>query len=144
MSAPQITIDQFWTGPEGRRDVLYARELTAAIRHNAGITVERANKLLAMYSAATGDERPRGVTSGWRPAAVNSTTQGAAKRSNHMQGLAVDIADASGALDAWLGTAAGLAALGECELWAEAADATPTWCHVQIVPPRSGRRIFNP
>lgn len=140
MPAPQITLAKFWMG----RDVAYAAELTDAIRRNAEETVRRVNKLLAIYAAATGDERPRGVTSGWRPAAVNSRTQGAAKRSNHMLGLAVDVADASGALDAWINTAAGLAALGECGLWAEAAHATPTWCHLQTVPPRSGRRIFNP
>ena len=140
MGAPQITLEQFWKG----RDVQFARELTGAIRANAELTVSRVNLLLARYAAATGDERPRGVTSGWRPAAVNAGTPGSAKRSNHMLGLACDVADASGALDEWLMTAAGLSVLGECELWLEHPDSTVGWCHLQIVPPRSGRRVFRP
>lgn len=136
---PKITLAQFWMG----RDVKFATELTDEIRAFAADTVERANHLLALYAPATGDFRPRGVTSGWRPAAVN-VNAGGAKRSNHMLGRACDVADASGKLDEWLVTAAGLASLGECGLWLEDPSATPGWCHVQTVAPRSGRRVFMP
>lgn len=135
-----ITLEGFYMG----RDAQFERDLTDEIRANAAIMVERANKLLGRYVAATGDARPRRVTSGWRPAAINANVPGAAPRSNHMLGRAIDIADASKSFKQWLMTPAGQAALVECELWMEHPDATPTWVHVQIVPPRSGNRVFRP
>jgi hypothetical protein len=39
---------------------------------------------------------------------------------------------------------ANLAVLEELQLWLEHPDATPGWCHLQILPPRSGRRVFYP
>lgn len=134
-----ITLKEFYMG----RDATHASELTDEIRSNALVTVERANKLLALYVEATGDARPRRVNSGWRPPAVN-TAIGGARRSNHTLGRAIDIADASRALKRWLVTPAGQVALIECGLWMEHPDATPTWVHVQIVPPRSGSRVFWP
>jgi len=29
-------------------------------------------------------------------------------------------------------------------LWLEHPESTPRWCHVQIVPPASGKRVFRP
>lgn len=135
-----ITLEDYYMG----RDIVFKDDLSDEIRANAKTTVEHANKLLARYIASTGDARPRRVTSGWRPPSVNEKVSGAAKRSNHMVGRAVDIADASCALKRWLVTPAGQVALIECGLWMEHPDATPTWVHVQIVPPRSGSRIFRP
>ena len=135
-----IELAQYWMG----RDRAYSGDLTNEIRANAAETVRRANRLVAIYQAATGDMRPRGVNSGWRPAAVNSLTPGAAKKSKHMLGCAIDIADASKTMKIWLMTPAGQQALIECELWMECPDATPTWVHVQIVPPGSNRRVFTP
>lgn len=135
-----IAIEDYYMG----RDIVFKDDLSDEIRANAKTTVERANKLLARYIASTGDDRPRRVTSGWRPPSVNEKVSGAAKRSNHMVGRAIDIADASRALKRWLVTPAGQVALIECGLWMEHPDATPTWVHVQIVPPRSGSRVFRP
>lgn len=135
-----IELAQYWMG----RDVTYAKDLNDEIRSNAVETVSRANRLLAIYQKATGDTRSRGVNSGWRPAAVNAATSGAAKKSNHMLARAIDISDASKTMKAWLMTPAGQKALIECELWMEHPDATPTWVHVQIVPPGSNRRVFMP
>jgi uncharacterized protein YcbK (DUF882 family) len=134
-----ITLEGFYMG----RDATHASELTDEIRSNALVTVERSNKLLALYIAATGDERPRRVNSGWRPAAVNAVI-GGARKSHHMMGRAIDIADASKALKRWLMTEAGQAALVSVGLWMEHPDATPSWVHLQITPPRSGRRVFQP
>lgn len=135
-----IELEQYWMG----RDRSYANELTDEIRKNAVETVRRANLLIGCYQKATGDVRPRGVNSGWRPSAVNAATPKAAKKSKHMLGLALDIADASKTMKAWLMTPAGQQALVECELWMEHPDATPAWVHVQIVPPASNRRVFMP
>lgn len=135
-----IQLEQYWMG----RDRAYAKDLTDEIKANAAETIKRANRLIAIYQKATGDTRPRSVNSGWRPPAVNSLTPGAAKKSKHMLGQALDIADASKTMKAWLMTAAGQKALVECELWMEHPDATPTWVHVQIVPPGSGNRVFRP
>ena len=135
-----IELAQYWMG----RDRVYPTDLTDEIRANAAETVKRANRLIAIYQKATGDVRPRGVNSGWRPAAVNAATPGAAKKSNHMLGRALDIGDASKTMKAWLMTPAGQQALVECELWMEHPNATPAWVHVQIVPPASNRRVFMP
>lgn len=134
-----ITEQGFWKG----RDVQYAKELTPQIRANAKVTIERANRLLAMFYAAVSGAVRRDATSGWRPAVVNANTKGASPTSKHMTGEAVDVEDASQALDKWLMTPAGQQALVMCELWLEHPESTPTWCHLQTVPPRSGNRVFR-
>jgi hypothetical protein len=59
-----------------------------------------------------------------------------------MLGQAVDIEDNDGLLDAFCKQNIGL--LEQLELWLEDDAATPSWCHIQCVPPRSGRRFFIP
>lgn len=134
-----ITLAQFWMG----RDKTHASELTPEIRANAAETVRRVNLLLAAAGLV------RGVNSGWRPAGINAGTPGAAKRSKHLLGLACDLADADGKLDAWC--MANLPVLAKIGLWLEHPAATKNparfgegWCHVQTVPPRSGNRVFMP
>ena len=118
------------------RDRSHAHELTPHLRENAALTVERANALLARAAL------PGVVNSGWRPQAINAAVPNASPRSKHVSCQAIDLDDASGALDAWcMRNLAALAAIG---LWLEHPDATPGWCHVQVVPPRSGRRVFMP
>lgn len=137
-----ITMQQFWMG----RDTKYAGELTAAIKANAEMTVQRANALLSIAQAEGVVLEPAAlwglVNSGWRPAAVNAGTPGAATHSHHMTGEAVDVRDPSGRLDAWcIANSAQLAGIG---LWQEHPDSTPGWCHLQIVAPHSGNRVFRP
>ena len=144
----QITSDDYFTGPgKVRRDLAYPDDMSAEIRNNAAELVSKVNLLL--FSMAQ-DGVPLKVDpttgslshSGWRPPAVNAATKGAAKKSNHMVGLADDLFDPDGALDAWCLT--NLHVLEEIGLWLEHPDATPGWCHVQIRPPRSGSRVFQP
>lgn len=136
-----ISLAQFYKG----HDKQYAAELTAEIRQNAEETLQRANLLLDLFRLANpSNECARGCNSGWRPPAVNAATARAAKKSNHMLGLAIDIGDEDGELDAWLMTPAGQQALERIGLWMEHPSATPRWAHVQTVPPRSGRRVFAP
>lgn len=63
-------------------------------------------------------------------------------RSQHLSGNAVDIADSTGAIKAWL--LQNLNLLDLYDLYIEHPDATPTWLHIQQLPPKSKNRIFKP
>ena len=110
-------------------------ELTEDIQTNAAIVCGRANQLLLEFG------EDRSLRSGWRPAAINNKV-GGAPRSKLMTGHAVDIADPDGTLDAWCKDNPEV--LERLGLWLEIDTATPTWTHVQCVPPRSGNRFFYP
>lgn len=142
-----ISLDQFWNG----RDKTHANELTDAIRANAQETVDRWNALLK-FAAEDGVEASV-VASGWRPAAINASTPNAAPSSKHLTGEACDVQDDEHrSLARWcLRNTAPLCfqsgkpdLLAEIGLWMENAMWTPSWCHLQTVPPHSGRRIFVP
>lgn len=135
-----ITLAQFFMG----RDVTYKSALTPVITANAVELLQRVNLLLAIFYAANPQAHQRGVNSGWRPPALNATVKGAAPKSKHMTGQAVDLGDDDGMLDAWLMTPLGQKALEEAALWMEHPSATPRWCHMQSRPPRSGKRTFYP
>lgn len=135
-----LTLKHYWRG----RDVAYASALTPQIRANAELTLSRVNALLARFYAANPKAAIRGVNSGWRPPAVNRGVENAAKNSHHLRAMACDLDDDDGQLDKWLMTSAGQQALVDIGLWMEHPSATPRWCHVQIVAPRSGKRVFYP
>lgn len=75
---------------------------------------------------------------GFRP---QNCLQGA-PHSNHKEGLAVDRWDPLNKIDAWCMNH--LDKLEECCIWIEHPDSTPGWSHWQCVPPKSGKRVFNP
>ncbi len=127
-----ITLADFYMG----RDRRFPDELTDEKRSNAEETIDKANQLLERFGET------RKVNSGWRPASINKSTVGAAPKSKHMECLAIDLEDKDGSLDAWC--LENLEVLQEIGLWLESPDATPNWCHIQIVPPRSGNRVFKP
>lgn len=127
-----ITLKDYWMG----RDAAYPEDLTGEIEANAAELLKRVNELLAAF----GEERA--VRSGWRPPEVNEATAGAAPKSKHMTGQAVDLADDEGDLDEWcLEHQEVLERLG---LWMENPACTKTWTHLQSVPPKSGKRVFYP
>lgn len=131
-----ITLTDYWMGRDRQHAV--SDELRAA----ASETVARANLLISSYRAITKDDEPRTVTSGWRPPAINAATPNAAPRSRHITGQAIDISDPEGDLDEWcLDHPEILQSIG---LWQEHPSATKSWCHVQTVPPKSGKRVFYP
>ncbi len=133
----QITLDAYLMG----RQYQYPAELTAERRANAETTVWKTNLLLKRYFADNPDDET-GVNSGWRPAAINGSTPGAAKASKHMDCLAVDLEDDDGNLDDWCMN--NLDVLEELGLWMEHPSCTKNWTHLQIKPPRSGNRVFFP
>lgn len=127
-----ITLPEYWMG----RDTKYPDAMTPEIESNALETLYRVNLLLESFGET------RKVNSGWRPPEVNAKTPGSALKSKHMTGQAIDLADPDGDLDQWcLDNESELERLG---LWLEHPSATKNWCHLQIVPPKSGRRIFYP
>lgn len=146
MSAELITLKDYWMG----RDRKYPLQLGSDTRRNADLTVRLANEFLAEALASKlvdlerHPENGAFVSSGWRPPQVNSTTKGAAPRSHHIFGRAIDLYDPDGDLDSWATSDDGLSALKSIGLWLEHPSKTPGWCHIQIVPPRSGNRVFMP
>lgn len=133
-----ITLADYWMG----RDTSFASALTEEIRVNAANTVRLANELLSVFRAATADSERRSVSSGWRPPAINQATRNAAPLSKHMTGQAIDISDPEGDLDDWC--LANPSVLEKIGVWQEHPSATKGWCHIQVVPPKSGRRVFYP
>ena len=130
------------------RDAAYPGELTDAIRTNVNELLGRVNLLLA-WALRDGvrpalDARTRcHVASGWRPAAVNDATANAAKSSRHLTGEAIDLRD-SGTRDLARWCLKNIGALEEIGLWMEDPMWTPTWVHLQSVPPASRRRVYVP
>lgn len=115
---------------------VYASELTDEMRENAAALVGKINAALEAF----GEDRR--CNSGWRPRLYNKLVPGAAVRSHHITCNAADMEDQDGALRDWCMD--NLATLELIGLWMEHPSATKGWCHLQQVPPRSGRRVFYP
>jgi hypothetical protein len=129
------------------RDRIYAAELTPELQANAQALVGRINALLVMMwgDGIKPENSPRTLTpvaSGWRPARINAITPNAAPNSNHMRCNAIDLYDPEGVLDDWCMD--NLDMLMNLGLYLEHPSATKTWCHLQAVAPRSGKRVFYP
>lgn len=125
-----ITLQEYLMG----RDRKYT--LTPELQANAEEMVDKVNQLLAKF----GEDRK--VRSGWRPPEINQATPNAAPKSKHMTCEACDLVDDEGDLDEWALENPDI--LQEIGLWQEAPAATKGWAHFQIVPPKSGKRVFNP
>lgn len=143
VAVESITIAQYFMN----RERLYGSELTEVTRANAELTVARINLLIAAFNADGVELEIRPdtkspVSSGWRPAAINAGTRGAAPRSKHMTCEACDLYDPDGDIDEW--ALAHPEVLKRIGLWQEHPSATKTWAHFQIVPPKSGNRVFYP
>lgn len=130
------------------RDEAYREDLTFEVRRNVLSLLAAVNELLDR-AAAEGilpgvDEHTHNhVASGWRPAGVNARTANAGKRSTHISGRGIDLQDLEDrSLARWcLRNLDQLTTLG---LWMEDPRWTPSWVHLQIVPPGSGKRVYVP
>lgn len=129
-----ISMAVYWMG----RDRTHAEELTDEIRRNADVTVAKANRLLERAGRSAIDE----VRSGWRPQAVNDATANAARSSRHLTAQAIDLPDNDRTLATWC--VDNLDVLKELGLWMEDPRWTPTWVHLQTIPPKSERVVFIP
>lgn len=83
------------------------------------------------------------VSSGFRPASVNSKIPNAAKKSLHMTGLAIDLEDPENELDKLIESKPEL--LDKYGLWLEHPDSTPKWTHLDKGTRTQRKiRIFHP
>ena len=123
----------YWMG----RDKKYPEELTGEIEANAAELFGKVNNLLATL----GWPDPE-IRSGWRPQGVNDATANAAAHSKHLTGQAVDLADDDRSLARAIMMETDV--LAQFGLYMEDCRWTPTWVHLQSVPPKSGKRIFIP
>lgn len=128
-----ITVEEY-LGQHGKG---HEDELTAEMRKDAERVVEIANELLRRSELTH-----LGLRSGWRPASYNATVPTAAKKSKHILCQAIDIEDDEGELDSWLTEFPWH--LDELDIYMEHPASTKGWCHIQIIPPRSKRRVFYP
>jgi len=114
--------------------------------HSYPITPEQEanlNKLLGIMNqirAAYG--KPMTITSGLRSAADQQRINPKAPKSNHLMGLACDVADGDAALWAWCMLHMPL--MEQFGVYFEDKNATVGWVHFQCIPPKSGTRIFKP
>lgn len=82
-----------------------------------------------------------GVSSGYRPASIN-TEAGGALKSAHLTCQAIDLRDPAGVIDKWLFNNQEL--LIQYGLYLEEPSKTPGWSHLQTRSTKSGRRVFLP
>lgn len=121
------------------RDKFYSKEWTKELSDNTDKTIKIVNDFLTDLGVNWDIK----VSSGWRPAAINQATSGAALTSNHIKCLAVDIVDMAPfplmklILD-------NLNIAEKYGVYFEDFNYTPSWTHIQIVPPKSGKRIYVP
>lgn len=127
-----ITVEAYLSQHTG-----HEAELTDELRANAQVTVDKANQLLTAFGEA------RGLRSGWRPQAVNNATPHAAHHSAHITCQAIDLDDEDKRLQEWCAADKG-ANLVPFGLYMEHPIATPSWTHIQIIPPGTGLRVFYP
>ena len=127
-----ITLSDYYMN----RDKEYPTDLTEKIATNAASLLIKVNELLNFFGST------RSVNSGWRPRAVQMKVNPKAMGSKHISGNAIDLEDKDGKLKEWC--VFNQATLEELGLYMEHPSATPTWVHLQQVPPASGNRIFKP
>lgn len=140
-----ITLEDYF-GPRWGHEEANAEE----IQCNARSLLVRVNNLLAAASAA-------GVYGRWVNPHTKTCVSGSkggsgdggfrlsnsatgSPTSAHKRAYAVDVYDPTGALDRWITDDI----LATYRLYREHPDDTPTWCHLQIPAPKSGRRTFKP
>lgn len=122
------------------RDKIYPKEYTKEVSDNLDKLLEVIGKVEEKYLLDGGEVFK--VNSGWRPSGINDATSNASKTSKHLLGLAVDIGDSEGKVWKWvLQNVEFLKGLG---IYLEDKRWTPSWCHMQCVPPGSGKFIFIP
>jgi hypothetical protein len=81
--------------------------------------------------------KPINISSGYRCEKQNKKIGGSPK-SNHVTGKAIDVVRTS-ELEKFI-----LANLETLDIYIEDLASTPTWIHIQITPPKSGKRTFKP
>ena len=126
-------------------NMTHAEEPSSDVVSNALDLLSRVNVLLSRVTDLEPDLEAASepvINSGWRPESYNATVPGAARKSLHITGEAIDLADPEGELDEFLFDNPHL--LVETGLWCEHPSSTRRWTHLQARAPRSGNRFFFP
>lgn len=136
----KLTLEQYLMG----------RDKTAPIddemRTSALHLISKVNELLEHFYASESAASARSITSGYRPVEINTAVKNAAKGSHHQFCRAVDLLDTDRKLMKFC--LANLELLQKLDLWMEDPRWTKgkvtNWLHLQVVSPKSGKRIFVP
>lgn len=115
------------------RDKTHKAELTSEVEANVAKFIPVINK----FFEELGHTSPAYVSSGWRPGSINSGVKGAAKRSLHTLGLAIDIRDPDGKLYDLVVSRPDL--LRKYGLWVEHGEFSKGWLHLDM-----GTRVDRP
>lgn len=103
---------------------------------NINILIPKINELLERYN------RPVPMNSGYRTVEDQKRINPKAMKSKHMEGAAIDLGDRDHNLRYFILN--NVKILEELDLYMEDPSHTATWIHLQIIPPKSKRRIFIP
>lgn len=133
----KITEEMYYTSSNKYPERAKSPELTQEVRDNAVILLDKVNKLLEELKISKVS-----VSSGFRTSDANAKIPNAAKKSNHMRGLAIDLLDSDGKLDELF--LKNLDKLEKYSLYLECTESTVGWSHLQSVAPKSGNRVFKP
>lgn len=112
----------------------YRNDYNEEVDDNVNELLKRINIIRALYG------KPMTLSSGWRPSEYNKSI-GGAPNSNHCKGLALDVKDTDGEFKKFV--TSNLYKFSLLGLYMEQFSWTPTWVHIQIVPPASGARFFE-
>lgn len=82
------------------------------------------------------------ITSGVRSKSDQQRINPKSMNSAHTMAAACDIADSDGRI--WVWVIDNLDFVAENGVYLESRNYTPRWVHMQVVPPKSGNRIFLP
>lgn len=134
-----ITLNDWITSSGKYKERAESPELTDEVKSKANVLVDTVNQFLAELNY----EESISVSSGFRTSSVNAGIKGAAKKSLHMSGSAIDLADPSGKLDEAIKAKPEL--LDKYGLWLEDPGHTPGWVHLDLgVRKARPIRIFIP
>jgi hypothetical protein len=118
-----FTINDLLTSSGKYPQRLTSNELTPEKLKNAAELLRDVNAFLEELGVTVAKK----VSSGFRTLAANSAVS-TAKKSYHLQCLAIDIEDADGSLDKIVSSRPDL--LRKYNLWQENPDSTPSWAHL--------------
>lgn len=123
-----ITVSEFLMGRIKEED------LTEEYHNNMVSLLDKVNKLLEKFG------QKRRCTSGFRTSKDQDRINPKAPKSKHQICAAIDLEDADRKLKKFCTKEI----LEEFDLYMEFGGSTPSWCHLQNLPPRSKNRIFYP
>ncbi len=133
-----IDLEDYITASGKYPERLNSDELTKAVKDNAVVLLNKVNQLLQELKIF--DVK---VSSGFRPSAVNAKVKGAAKKSLHMSGRAVDIQDPENKIAHKI--LANPDILKKYDLWMEDPSVTKSWLHLDNgTRTERALRIFKP